>query len=60
VHAPDGTNRLSRWSTADRKLTPLGPPPLTGGNGASTSELLVCPAPGKSPNTDSLKIWRVG
>jgi hypothetical protein len=54
VSAPDGTNRWSRWSIADHKLTPLGPPPNERlGFCASTSSVLIC------PGESGLRIWRV-
>ena len=54
VAAPDGTARVSRWSVADGKLTPLGaqiPDVLMGCT--STSSRLIC-----STQTQ-LKIWRL-
>jgi hypothetical protein len=54
IYAPDGTGRWARWSVADQKLTPIGPPP--GGRMgfcASTTSLLIC------PQEKVLKIWRV-
>ncbi|GIM89539.1 outer membrane protein assembly factor BamB family protein [Paractinoplanes toevensis] len=54
IVAPDGTGRWARWSIADRKLTPLGPPPNEQlGFCASTSTLLAC------PGQSGLRIWRV-
>jgi outer membrane protein assembly factor BamB len=53
IYAPDGTGRWSRWSVADRKLTPLGAPP--GGQigfCASTTSLVICPM------ENVLTIWR--
>jgi hypothetical protein len=54
VAAPDGTGRVSRWSVAEKKLTPLGDPfgeILMGCT--STSDRLVC------ATETELKIWRV-
>ena len=53
IYAPDGTGRWSRWSIADRKITPLGKPPGEHFFCASTSSLVACPTP------NGLTIWRV-
>lgn len=54
IIAPDGTGRWARWSIADRKLHPIGPPPQeTDGFCASTSSVVACPTP------DGLRLWRV-
>ena len=53
IYAPDGTGRWARWSIADRKLRPIGPPPEQTGNCASTTNLVICPTP------NGLTIWRV-
>ncbi|MFD0520436.1 outer membrane protein assembly factor BamB family protein [Paractinoplanes durhamensis] len=55
IYAPDGTGRWSRWSIANRKITPLGAPPgKMLGFCASTSSRLAC------PGEDGLRIWAVG